>query len=222
MKKFPEGIAVSLLGLLALSGSGYAHEVGEHAGHKAAVAEMTGMKHQEASEVKFADVPLLDQKGREVHLKTDLVSDRIVVMGFVFTSCNTVCPLVSSIMSKVQKELGSSVGSDVSLVSISVDPQRDTPARLLSYSQRYQPGPGWSWVTGTQPAIEETLRGLGTWTADFESHPPLIMVGDGNSQHWTRFYGFTDPSVLVAKVKELEALRGLKAAGVTAVSGEGH
>ncbi|MCY1259631.1 hypothetical protein D9M68_266830 [compost metagenome] len=220
MNRFPAGIALTFLGLLAFSANGHAHstgEHGEHAGHSGHMMEE--VKHQEASEVSFANVPLLDQRGREIHLKQDLVENRIVVMGFVYTSCTTICPLVSSIMSKVQAELGDRVGTEVQLVSISVDPQRDTPSRLEAYARRYKAGPGWSWVTGTQPNIEETLRALGAWSADYESHPPLIMVGDGNSQHWTRFYGFTDPSVLVAKVRELETLRGFKAAGVTDVSG---
>ncbi|MCX7080406.1 MAG: SCO family protein, partial [Pseudomonas sp.] len=99
-------------------------------------------------EVKIVDVPLIDQHGRSVSLQRDLVSDRIVVMGFIYTHCTTVCPLVSSTMGKVQKQLGRRAGGEVQLVSISIDPQHDSPQRLLDYSRRFQDGPGWSWLTG--------------------------------------------------------------------------
>lgn len=204
MKSLTSRAFITALALLGASGLALAHSAGEHAQHSEPAK-------QETSEVSFADVQLINQRGQMVNLQQDLVHDRIVVMSFIYTTCTTVCPVVSSIMSKVQKKLGARVGSDVQLVSITVDPQRDNPQRLLSYSARFQNGPGWSWLTGSQQAISDTLKGLGTWTADFENHPPLIMIGDGRSQYWTRFYGFTDPAVLVDRVERLTAARTPKA-----------
>jgi protein SCO1/2 len=159
------------------------------------------------AQVTFADVALLDQDKREVHLKDDLVGDRIVVMGFVYTSCTTVCPVISAIMQKLQAQLGERAGREVQLISLSIDPLRDTPERLHEYAARFGAGSGWRWLTGSNEAVSETLKGLGTWTANYEEHPPLIMVGDGRTQQWTRFYGFTDPAVLMARVDELSAAR---------------
>lgn len=181
-----------------------AHSAAEHAAQAAAAVPQ---RHSETSEVAFVDRPLLDQDSHPVNLQRDLVADRIVVMGFVYTSCTTVCPLVSSIMGKLQGRLGERAGREVSLVSLTVDPQRDTPQRLLDYSRRYQPGPGWRWLTGEPLAVEDTLKALGVWSADYETHPPLIMVGDGRSDRWTRYYGFTDPAVLQAKIDQLLAAR---------------
>ena len=173
----------------------------EHAGHHAHV------QPPEAARVQFADVELTDQHGRPVRLKEQVVGDKIVVMGFIYTSCTTVCPVVSAIMQKVQAQLGEMVGSEVQLVSISVDPLRDTPQRLREYASQFQAGPGWTWLTGPVPAVNDTLKGLGTWSADFTTHPPVIMVGDGRSAQWARFYGFTDPAVLVGRVYALGAAR---------------
>ncbi|SFB50608.1 protein SCO1/2 [Azotobacter beijerinckii] len=156
--------------------------------------------------MRFADVPLTDQHGRELRL-ADAVGERIVVMGFVYTSCTTVCPVISAIMQKVQAQLGERIGAEVGLLSISVDPLRDSPARLLEYSRAYQAGPGWSWLTGQAAAVDETLRGLGVWSADYASHPPTLLVGDGRSGQWTRYYGFTDPAVLVGRVEALAEAR---------------
>ncbi|MCY1375361.1 hypothetical protein D9M69_627710 [compost metagenome] len=70
--------------------------------------------------------------------------------------------------------------------------------------------------------MADTLKGLGTWTADYQQHPPLIMVGDGRTQQWTRFYGFTDPSVLLARVDELAAAREQHGHDHSALAQETH
>ena len=79
---------------LAMAHAGHAHD--GHAGQPPAA-------HQEKASVRFADVSLLNQEGMPVRLEKDLVGDHLVVMGFIYTSCTTVCPVVSSIMGKVQQ-----------------------------------------------------------------------------------------------------------------------
>jgi protein SCO1/2 len=180
----------------------HAHSADEHAGHKAPASNT-----QEHTQVKFANVPLIDETGKTVRLEQDLVQGKIVVMSFIYTSCTTVCPVVSSIMGKVQKQLGARVGNEVQLVSISIDPQRDDPKRLQDYARTFQRGPGWSWLTGSPQSISETLKGLGSFSGDFKNHQPLILVGDGNNRHWMRYYGFTDPALLAKEVEKLSGLR---------------
>lgn len=178
-----------------------------HADHAKHAGHGEQAKPAEQAVVRFAEVDLTDQHGRTQRLKTDVVADNIVVMDFVYTSCTTVCPVVSAIMAEVQAQLGERVGRDVRLVSLSVDPQRDTPARLKSYAGTHRAGEGWVWLTGSVPAVNDTLKGFGTWTPNFEDHPVVMMVGDGRSGDWTRFYGFADPAALVAKVEQLTAQR---------------
>jgi protein SCO1/2 len=199
-------MSFSLLALLIAqcSSQAFAHGGADHAQHQKQVTQENAM-------VRFADVPLTNQNGQPVNLKRDLVSDKIVVMGFVYTTCTTVCPVVSSIMGKVQKQLGARVGTEVQLVSISIDPQRDDAERLNDYARNFQKGPGWSWLTGSTQSINATLKGLGTFSGDFKNHQPLILVGDGNSRHWTRYYGFTDPAVLTREVEKLSGQRNAHA-----------
>ncbi|AWY43935.1 SCO family protein [Pseudomonas putida] len=194
--------------LLAVGiGQAMAHSADEHAGHDMSTKGATS----ESAQVKFADVTLVDQNGQNVSLEKDLVSNKIVVMSFIYTSCTTVCPVVSSIMGKVQQKLGARVGKEVQLVSISIDPQRDDAKRLNEYARTFQKGPGWSWLTGTPQSVNETLKGLGSFSGDFKNHQPLILVGDGNSRHWTRYYGFTDPAVLSRQVEKLSGERNVHA-----------
>ncbi|MNG87846.1 hypothetical protein D3C79_466640 [compost metagenome] len=191
-------LSLALASTLALAHGGH-----DHSGH----AQQPPAAHQEKASLRFADVSLLDQDGMPVRLERDLVGEHLVVMGFIYTSCTTVCPVVSSIMGKVQQQLGGRVGDEIKLVSISVDPQRDDAKRLQTYAKSFQKGPGWSWLTGTPYAITETLKGLGSFSADLSQHPPLIIVGDGRTGHWTRYYGFTDPAVLVEEINRLSARR---------------
>ncbi|MHA6194977.1 SCO family protein [Pseudomonas wadenswilerensis] len=192
------------LGLLfAAISQAQAHSADEHAGHDMPAVAASA----QATPVRFADVALTDQDGQAVHLERDLVNDRIVVMSFIYTSCTTVCPVVSSILGKVQRQLGERVGRDVQLVSLSIDPQRDDARRLNDYARAFQNGPGWSWLTGSPSAVTATLKGLGSFSGDLTRHAPLILVGDGNSRNWTRYYGFTDPAVLVREVERLGAQR---------------
>jgi protein SCO1/2 len=203
MNRFANSGLLTLCLLTAGIGQALAHSAVEHAGHEMPAKSASS----ESALVKFADVALVDQNDKTVRLEKDLVTDKIVVMSFIYTSCTTVCPVVSSIMGKVQKQLGARVGSEVQLVSISIDPQRDDAKRLNDYASTFQNGPGWSWLTGSVQSVNETLKGLGSFSGDFKSHQPLILVGDGNSRNWTRYYGFTDPAVLTREVEKLSGQR---------------
>ncbi|MEH6365234.1 MULTISPECIES: SCO family protein [Pseudomonas] len=206
------GFTASLLALSLNAAPAFAHSMDEHAGHdmdghaEHMAAQKEAVK-QESASVTFADVPLLNQNGETVHLEQDLVADKIVLMGFIYTSCTTVCPVVSAIMKKTEKQLQANGGPEVQLVSISVDPLRDTPEQLRRYAQNYSAGDNWSWLTGKPQAITDTLKQLGAWSPDLKEHPALIMVGDGRTGKWTRFYGFADPNTLAAKIQEIQLSR---------------
>lgn len=205
MERLQKTLALAFCALGLAGGAVPAGAADGHAGHRQAGQEIREVP-AESARVRFAEAPLRDQHGRELRL-ADAVGGRIVLMGFVYTSCTTVCPVLSAIMQKVQAQLGERAGAEVGLLSISIDPLRDTPARLLEYSRAYRAGPGWQWLTGEAAAVDETLKGLGVRSADISSHPPTLLVGDPRSGQWTRYYGFTDPAVLVARIEALVAAR---------------
>jgi protein SCO1/2 len=108
-------------------------------------------------------------------------------------------------MVSVQSKIGVRAGKDVSLVSLSVDPVTDTPARLRAYARRHKAA--WNLWTGPKPAMDQVLKGLGIYTPDYIDHPSSILVGDGRTGEWTRFYGFASPEQIVKKVDELLSAR---------------
>ncbi|HEX9181403.1 MAG TPA: SCO family protein, partial [Burkholderiales bacterium] len=107
----------------------------------------------------------------------------------------------------VQDQLGDKSGKEVQLVTITVDPARDTPARLKEYAAKHGAKPGWLWLTGPTGTVNEVLKGFNAYAPSFEDHPATILVGDPVSGNWTRFYGFSDPKDIMSKVDELRAAR---------------
>ncbi|HWR91940.1 MAG TPA: SCO family protein [Desulfobacterales bacterium] len=160
-----------------------------------------------AVQVKYADTVLLDQSGKQVKLKSDVFGDKLVVIDFAYTSCTTICPVLTALLAQVQTQLGERLGKEVQLVTITVDPARDTPARLKEYAAKHGAKPGWTWLTGPTGTVNDVLKGFGAYAPNFEDHPPLVLVGDAKSGDWTRFFGFSDPKDIVARVDELSHAR---------------
>lgn len=169
-----------------------------------------------AAGVTLADEPLLDQDGRAVRLADDVVGDRIVVVDFIFTTCTTVCPILSAKLARLQARLGDRLEREVRLVSVTIDPARDTPVRLKAFAARFGARPGWTWLTGEVAAVERVLKGLGGYSARPSNHAPLVLVGDGRTGRWSRFNGYPDPAVLEAHIDELTAARRLASARAVA------
>jgi protein SCO1/2 len=181
-------------------------EADPHAKHRAMMNESAVPEPAQAS-VTLNDSVLLDQDGKSVRLVSDVIADRIVVMDFVYTTCTTVCPVLSAILSQVQSRLAEQDDTDVRLISISVDPVRDTPERLKAYADSHHSGSEWFWLTGEKTQVDEVLRGLGAYTPDFEDHPSMVLVGDPRTGTWKRFFGFPGPEKIAAAVNALQEVR---------------
>jgi len=187
-------IGVSIATALALASSlpALAHEA--HAGQHGAKAPERGI------ELRLADAPLKDQDGRDLRLKSDLLGKRVTVVNFVYTTCTTVCPVSSATLAALQSRLGPRLDDRVQLVSITVDPQRDTPARLKEYAAKYGASASWRWLTGRKADVDLALKGFGAYTVNYEDHPSMILIGDAEGQRWTRLYGFPSVDELAAQV----------------------
>lgn len=158
-------------------------------------------------EVKLLDLELLDQNGRKVRFRSDVVGDRIVVIDTFFTTCGLICPILSATFADLQDRLGDRLGREVALVSISVDPNTDIPPRLKEYAGKWEAKPDWMFLTGRKTVVDRVLEGLGLYSADFSAHPAAYLVGDGKSGKWTKFYGFASPEQLLGRVDELRSAR---------------
>lgn len=145
------------------------------------------------------DVELFDQDGRKVRLPA-LIRGRTVAFNFVFTTCTTICSPLTAIFSRVQAELGPRLGTEVHLISITLDPAVDTPERLNAYASQFGRKEGWTFVTGRPADVAAALKALGAWVANKESHTPMVLVGNEPSGRWSRLYGLSSPARIVEEI----------------------
>jgi len=160
-----------------------------------------------SAQVVLRDAPLLDASGKRVRLAQEVIGGRIAVVNFIYTSCTTVCPVSSASFQQLQQRLGARLGKEVVLVSITVDPLRDTPQRLREYAGRYEAREGWVWLTGAKPDVDSVLKGLGAYSARFEDHPAMVLIGDARGGPWTRIFGFPSVDELVARIETIHLAR---------------
>src|SRR6185369_6332302 len=106
------------------------------------------------AEKYFTDVELIDQDGKKVHFYSDVLKGKTVVVNAFFTTCTSVCPPMNRNMEKIQEALGDRVGRDVFLVSITVDPETDTPERMKEYAKKFHAGAGWTFLTGKKENLD--------------------------------------------------------------------
>jgi protein SCO1 len=134
--------------------------------------------------IAIPDVELVNQRGEKVHFYSDLVKGKTVAIQTIFTSCTTICPPMGATWGRLQTLLKGSDPARFNLISISIDPQIDTPQRLLAWGAQFHAGPEWTLLTGSQPEIDRLLKALRLYTPDKLSHTPLAIVGsDGGWQY---------------------------------------
>jgi len=177
-----------------------------HAAHAAMTHDAAGQSTGDAS-LTIPQAILTNQHGEQLSLVDDVVGQHIVVMDFVYTHCTTVCPVLSAVLMQVQDEVSEMLGEEVVLASLTVDPLRDTPRQLAAYSGKFGAAPAWHWLTSDKSTMDAVLKQLGAYTANFEDHPSMVLVGDGQTGRWSRFVGFPTPDSIVAKIHELKAAR---------------
>jgi cytochrome oxidase Cu insertion factor (SCO1/SenC/PrrC family) len=136
------------------------------------------------------------------------VRGKTVAINFIFTTCTTICPPLTATFRKVQQELGERVGRDIELISISVDPTTDVPERLKEFSAKFKAAPGWTFVTGSKPEIDQLLGALGAAVGDKNDHTPMLLIGNDAAGYWTRTYGLAPAATLVKVINEAASRKG--------------
>ena len=147
------------------------------------------------------DVELIDQDGHPVHFYRDLVQGRVVAINFVYTTCGTICPPMGAIFGRLEGLLGDP--ARVRLISISIDPVVDTPARLAAWGARFHAGPGWTLLTGRKETIDGLRKALAVFTPDLDSHAPVVLIGDDATGRWTRSDGLAPAARLAEQIRAL-------------------
>jgi len=149
-------------------------------------------------------VSLVRADGKAVSLINELNDGRPVILTFIYTTCTSICPMISQTLSQLQSDLGSD-RDKVHMMSISIDPEQDTPARLTAYARKYGAGPEWQHYTGTVAASIETQRAFDVYRGDKMNHNPVMFLRAAPGRPWLRIDGFATVAELLGAYHELVA-----------------
>lgn len=172
-----------------------AHDGHDHAAMLA--AELT----RSVVTVEVPATKMVRQDGVASTALKELSNGKPTILAFIYTSCTTVCPLTSQIMSRVQERLGKDL-EKAQLVSISIDPEYDTPARLSAYRKKFEAAAQWQYYTGTLPNSVTIQKAFKAYQGDKMNHLPLIFVNGGRNNTWVRLEGFPSPERVTKELSE--------------------
>ncbi len=171
-----------------------------HGHHHHAMPKTTRM----TAEYVIPQVMLVRDDGKAVSLPDELNDGRPVVLNFIYTSCTEICPLVSHTLAQLQDRLGPD-RDRVHLMSISIDPEEDTPQRLAAYARKYGAGPEWQHYSGTLAASITAQRAFDAYRGDKMNHAPVTFLRAAPGKPWIRIDGFVSADDLFSELRKMLA-----------------
>jgi len=153
----------------------------------------------------FTDVELTNQQGQKVRFYSDLIAGKTVVINSFYSTCSGICPIMAGTFKQIQADLGDRLGRDVILISVTVDPETDTPARLRDYAKSIGAKPGWIFVTGKRENVDAALGRLGLRAASKEDHTAVMIIGNEPKGLWKKAFGLARSEDIVKMVEEVVA-----------------
>ena len=155
---------------------------------------------------RVPDVKLVRQDGTAASLEQEMSDGRPVVLNFIFTSCEAICPLMTHIFAEFQRKLGPE-SANVHLMSISIDPEQDTPARLRDYAKRFGAGSGWTFYTGSAAASVAAQKAFSVFRGEKMDHTAVTLLRAAPGASWKRLDGFATPDDLIQQYRALVAVK---------------
>ena len=153
------------------------------------------------------DFTLTDQAGNSFQFKT--LRGKVVVVAFAYTTCADVCPLITAALRQVQSKLSVDERKASYLLTVTTDPEIDSPKVLAGYAKRYGAElDGWSFLTGSETALKSVWKNFGVGVKrkgrGLLDHTPLTAIVD---RHGVLRFAFISPSPDVAVVlKDIRSL----------------
>ena len=187
MIKLKQTLAGFLLGLLLLPLAGHAQQ-----------------SEEERARQYFTDTEVIDQNGNKLRFYSDVLRNRVVLISFIFTNCEYACPMQAQKLKQTRALMVPAIKDEVWYVTLSVDPERDTPAAMKRFAKQQGVDESrWIFLTGEKKNVEFLIRKLGQYTPDVESHTTLMLAGNDRTQHWTRVLPMVEPAGIAQQMRAL-------------------
>lgn len=220
MQLTPLVIALSLTSTLII-GTGITAQASDmdtkHAGHAAHQAAMTGDANPHAEHqamiaqpnrttrsqhaYQTPDLVMQNNHGTAVHIQQLLNQPGPVMVNFIFTSCPTICPVLSATFAQVNQSLGKDSG--LTLISISIDPEQDTPTALQQYADKFSADDNWTFITGQIEQSIAVQKAFDIYRGSKMNHVPATFFRASAEQPWTRLDGFASSEQLIAEYHQM-------------------
>jgi len=154
-------------------------------------------------------VTLRDQHGRAADFTALLDHDGPVLLNFIFTSCATICPVMSATFAEVQARLAG-IDDGYRMISVSIDPEYDTPARLRDYAALHEARANWVFLTGDIDTVFEVVRAFdAVYKSDNKMyHLPLTFLRPAPDKAWLRLEGLLSARELAGEYAHLVMAHG--------------
>ena len=188
---------IALMTALAIAlhgGVGFADHC--HSGHGSARVSRSIATYE------LPSVELHDQTGATLSLEQALSTERPLAVNFIFTTCTTICPVMTATFAKLRRELGPEA-AELEMVSISIDPEYDTPSVLADYAERFSAGERWRFLTGSADDVAEVLEAFDALDGSKMSHRPFTLFRMPGSESWIRVDGMASAAELAAEFRQL-------------------
>jgi protein SCO1/2 len=152
----------------------------------------------------FTDTEVIDQNGKKMRFYSDVLKGRVVLISFIFTNCEYACPMQAQKLKQVRAAMVPAIKDDVWFVTLSVDPERDTPEAMKKFAERQGVDESrWIFLTGDKQNLEFLVKRLGQYTPDIESHTTLMLAGNTITRHWTRVLPMVPPDGIAQQMRAL-------------------
>jgi protein SCO1 len=195
-------LAIVCAAALSMNSVSLAHEGHGAKPSKSADRTMPDKGEQERARNYFTDTVLTNFDGRKMKFYSDIMAGKTVVVNFMFTSCTEACPLINYTLQQIQARLGDRMGKDIVFVSVSVDPEKDTPAVLTEYRKTYQAGKGWLFLTGDKASIEIVSQRMGQ-VFERDAHLTALLVGNTRNGQWRKIPPHLPPPNIAAQIRDI-------------------
>jgi protein SCO1/2 len=150
---------------------------------------------------RIPDVKVVQANGETVSTANLFDTNKTIVVSFIFTSCSAICPVLTTTLAQTQQRLGTDA-EHLRILSISIDPEHDSPAQLHDYAQRFKAHGDWQFLTGERTAIRELQQAFAADRGDKNNHLPLTLIRPAGQTRWVRLDGFTSADELTKEIRQ--------------------
>ena len=157
----------------------------------------------------FPNTVVQTHDGQKLRFYDDVVRGKVVVFNMMYSVCTGICPGNTANLLQVQQQLGDRLGKDIFMVSMTLQPEFDTPKALNDYVKSYGIKPGWIFLTGHPPEMDVIRRKLGFFNddpridADLANHTGMVRVGNERLDRWFMMPALSAPNQMASAILQV-------------------